>query len=116
MSIKAASTPASFSLFAEEKSITPVCITTVRPRFFFILPIASTNFSKGTEPSGKQPPLIRHPTAPLFFSFTQRSKSASGVRAGVIVSKTFLLQCLHSKAQEEPVMEIEGKTFGDEQK
>jgi len=33
-----------------------------------------------------------------------------------MVFNTFPLQCLHFRAQKEPVTEMEGKTIGDEQK
>ena len=116
MSIRAASTPASFNLFAVEKSMTPVCAAMVSPSSLLILAIAPTNLLRGTEPSGRHPPLIRQPIAPPFFSFTQRLKSSFGVRAGNMVLRTFPLQCLHFKAQEEPVIEIDGKAVGEEQK
>ncbi len=116
MSIRAASTPASFNLLAVERSMTPVCAAIVSPSSLLILAIASTNLLMGTDPSGKHPPLMRQPTAPRFFSFAQRLKSFFGVRAGDMVSRTFPLQCLHSRAQEEPVIEIDGKAVGEEQK
>jgi len=80
------------------------------------LAIASTNLLRGTEPSGKHPPLMRQPMAPSFFSFTQRLKSSFGVRAGNMVLRTFPSQCLHFRAQDEPVIEIDGKAVGEEQK
>lgn len=43
------------------------------------------------------------------------STSFSGVGAESIVFRTFPPQCLHFKAQDEPVMEIDGKAVGEEQ-
>ncbi len=114
--MRAASTPASLNLFAIESSTTPVCTTMVSPVSRFTSAMASTNLSRGTEPSGKHPPLIRQPTAPFLLSLAQRQIRSSGVVAGIIVFSTFPPQCLHLKAQEEPVTEIDGKAAGDEQK
>ena len=116
MSINAASTPASFSLFAVGRSMTPVCVAMVSPSSLLILAMVSTNSLRGTEPSGKHPPLMRQPMAPSFFSFTQRLKSSFGVRAGNMVLRIFPWQCLHFRAQEEPVIEMDGKAVGEEQK
>ena len=43
------------------------------------------------------------------------STNFSGVGAGNIVFRTFPSQCLHFKAQEEPVIEIDWKAVGEEQ-
>lgn len=72
--------------------------------------------SRGTEPSGRHPPLMRQPAAPFSFSFVQTLKSSSGLGAETIVSNTLPLQCWHFRAQEEPVIEIEGKESCDEWK
>jgi len=42
--------------------------------------------------------------------------SPLGVGADSMVSRTFPLQCLQFKAQEDPVTEIVGKVVGDEWK
>jgi len=116
MSIRAASTPASFSLLAIVRSMTPVCATMVSPRSRLIFAIASMNLLRGTEPSGRHPPLMRQPMAPLVFSFAQRLTSSFGVGAGNMVFKTLPSQCLHFRAQEEPVTEMDGKAVGEERK
>src|SRR3989337_581550 len=116
MSIRAASTPASLSFVAMLKSTTPVCTTTVKPSFRFTSGIASTNLSNGTDPSGRQPPLIRQPIPPFRFTSEQTSINCRGVKADNIVLSTLPPQCLHFKAQKEPVTEMEGKAAGDEQK
>ena len=76
----------------------------------------SKKLSKGTEPSGIQPPLMRQPIPSSCFSFSQTSKSFSGVGAWTIGSNTFPLQCSHFNPQIDPVIEIDGKTFFDERK
>src|SRR3990170_3035550 len=116
ISIKAASTPAAASCPANSASITPVCTTTVKPSVFLTSAIASTNRSKGTEPSGRQPPLIRQPKPPFALTSLHTSTKRSGVTAGNIVSKTLPPQCLHFNAQKEPVTDTEGNAAGDEQK
>jgi hypothetical protein len=72
--------------------------------------------SKGTEPSGRHPPLIRQPLAPSSLSLTHKSKSSSGKRAGCMVSNTLPPQCLQLRAQEVPVTDTVGKSLIDEQK
>jgi len=116
MSISAPSTPAFFRLFAVVVSMIPVCITMINPNSFFTLVIASMSSSMGTEPSGRHPQLIRQPTAPFSFSFLHTSKSSFGVDTGYIVLRTFPLQCLHFKAQEDPVIEMDGKKALEERK
>lgn len=73
--------------------------------------MAPRNFLIGIDPSGKHPPLIKHPLLPCSFSLRQTSISFFGVVAGIMVFKICVLQCLHIKVHEVPVMEIEGKLF-----
>jgi hypothetical protein len=59
---------------------------------------------------------MRQPTAPFSFSFLHNATKRFGVVAEYIVFSTVPLQCLHRNAQEEPVIEIDGKEDADEQK
>jgi hypothetical protein len=65
----------------------------------------------GTDPSGKHPPLIKHPKAPLRLIFFASANSVLGFVAGCIVCRTLPSQCLQLSAQEVPVMEIVGKSL-----
>src|SRR3972149_2374260 len=116
MSINAASTPAPLSFSAKERSTIPVCTTKVKSSVRFTSAIASKNLSNGTDPSGRQPPLMRQPKPPFALTSLHTSTKLLGVRAGSIVFKTFPPQCLHSNPQKEPVTDMEGKAVGDEQK
>jgi hypothetical protein len=78
--------------------------------------IASTNPPIGTEPSGRQPPLIRQPTAPFALIFLHVLTKVWGDVAGIIVSKSFPPQWLQFNEQELPVIEIEGKAFREDRK
>jgi len=73
------------------------------------------NLPKGTEPSGRHPPLIRQPKAPSRLICAQILNNLSGVVAEYIVSKTFPPQCLQFNAQPVPVTEIVGNSLGEEQ-
>ena len=76
--------------------------------------MVSMNPPRGTEPSGRHPPLIRQPKAPLRLSSVHNSSSFSGVVAEYMVFRTFPLQCLHFNAQLVPVTEIVGKSVSEE--
>ena len=108
-SINAASTPAFASASAVAESIIPVCTITVNPNSRLIFSRTGMNCLRGTEPSGRHPPLTRHPKAPFCFNFEPSSRSFSGVLAGCMVSRTLLPQCLQLSAQSLPVTDIVGK-------
>ena len=110
MSINAASTPAFLSCFAVSNLIIPEWTRTVKPKSCLIRAIAGMNFSSGTAPLGKHPPLIRQPKAPFSLSVAQCARSFSGVSAGCMVSRTFPPQCLQLSAQPLPVTDIVGNS------
>src|SRR4030067_1870541 len=105
-----------FKALAMLGSTIPECTKTVRPVSFFILPIACVKPLRGTDPSGKHPPLTKHPLAPAVLRRSHNSTSSFGVVAGYIVSRTTPPQCLHFIAQFLPVTEIVGKSEIDELK
>ncbi len=64
------------------------------------------------DPSGRQPPLIKHPTAPWRFNSFPSCRSLVGDVAANMLFRTIPSQCLHFKEQEDPVREIEGNAVG----
>ena len=115
MSISAASTPAFLSASAVKSSIMPVCTMTVRPSSCLIFAMACVKRPIGTEPFGRQPPLMRQPKAPSCFSAEHVAKSVSGVLAGCMVWRSLPPQCLQFNAQFLPVTDIVGNWLGLEQ-
>ena len=114
MSMSTASTFAVLSCFAVSALIIPEWIRTVKPRSRLICAIVGMNFSSGTAPFGRHPPLIKQPNAPFSLSAVQWARSFLGVFAGCMVSRTFPPQCLQFSAQPFPVMDIVGKSVGDD--
>ena len=92
----------------------PVWTMTCSLSSCLIFPIVLMNLRRGTEPSGRHPPLMRHPNAPSCLSLLQRVNNSSGVFAGYIVFRTLPPQCLHFSEQPWPVIEIVGKSFVEE--
>ena len=108
-SINAASTPARLSATAVAGPIMPVWTNTIRLNSRLIFVMVGMNGSRGTEPFGVHPPLIRQPEVPCRLSFVASVKSISGVVAGYMVFRTFPSQCLQLSAHDVPVTDMVGK-------